>query len=338
MKRYGWFALMGVIVLAALVLSCGDKTPVSLGEDWEIYVIADQKDWDAVGPIIEDALEKKLVTPLVEDEYVVKHVLPKEMDKYLMMRNLLIISSMEEGKSMDNLLRKTLSKELYNKIVSGEEYLFVARDQWTRDQFIVFLAAKGVDLLKASVASYPDFIYNLFNRNRNERLRQRLFLRTLGRIELRFKVDYDWTMKIPIDYKLVYENKDEHLVHFQCPEPERNIFVHWIDNAKNIELTENWMVDKLNWIGKVYHQAKIEKGYYFTRKRRFENYEALTIIGLWQSDTKNIGGPVHAVAFRDTDQNRIYIIMGTVFAPDRRKEPYLRELEIITNTFKAFTL
>ena len=35
---------------------------------------------------------------------------------------------------------------------SGEEYLFISRNQWAREQFIVILASPGIEALKASVA------------------------------------------------------------------------------------------------------------------------------------------------------------------------------------------
>jgi len=326
---------IGLVFLIA-ILSCSDKSPVSLGEEWEIYAIADENDWQDVGTIIQDALQKKYVTPGVEDEYVVKHVLPKDMGKYLDRRNLLLISSMRPGSEMTKILQKALEPEVIEKIKSGDEYLFVSHDQWTRDQFLVILAAFDAKTLKASVASYPDYIYTLFNQNRNQRLRQKLFSRTQGLIEKQLKKAYGWTLKIPGYFYKKLDDPKQKLVQLNCPDPDRNIFVTWVDDAGKIELTESWMLNELNKILENYHKAYIQKGYYFTRRRRFQNSDALTIIGLWQSDAEQIGGPAQAIAFRDPGTNRIYLIVTTVFAPDRRKEPYLRELQLIVQTFKSF--
>lgn len=333
-----WLLPWFISLVALAFLSCSDKNPVSLGQEWEIYTIADQEDWQVVGPIITEALEKKLVTPLTEKEYVVTHVDPENLQDYLLMRNLLLISSLRPGSKMDKILRKALPDDAYEKIVSGEEYLFIARNQWAREQFIVILASPGIEALKASVASYPDYIYTLFDQTRNQRLREVLFFRTQGKIEKHLKKNYHWTFKIPYGYKIAREDKEKNFVQLSLLNPDRNIFIHWVDHPEKDKYHETWLLKKINWMGSNYNDAYVKEGYYYATKKKFRNYEATLLIGLWQSDTKNIGGPMQAYAFYVPEQDRYYVIYFNIFAPDRRKEPYIRELRTIVETFKAFAI
>ncbi len=336
MKRmiFGTAAVLALIGIFGLS-GCEKRSPVALGQEWEIYVVADQQDWDVIGQTITDILEKKLVTPQTETEFEVIHVDPKDFGRYLKMRNLLIISSLQPGTETDRIVRKALKDEYYDKVVKQEEYFFVSRNQWAKEQFIVVLAAPGKEALQASIDSYPDYIYHIFNQNRNHQLRFAMFKRTQGRIERHLKKQHGWTLKIPFYYELVDEDTSKKVVHLKSPEPERHLLVHWIDHPKSKKVNETWLKEKANWLGRYFYNAKIVDGYYFTAADRFQNRPALKIIGLWESENDAKGGPIEVLTFYDQNQDRIYVLMFGVFAPHHRKEPFLRELRLMANTFQS---
>ncbi len=336
MRRMVFGTVVMLALLAMLMLTgCEKRSPVALGQEWEIYVVADEEDWNVIGKTITEVLEKKLVTPQTENEFEVIHIKPEEFANYLKMRNLLIISSLQPGSETDRIVRKALKDEYYDKVIKQEEYFFVSRDQWAKEQFIVVLAAPGKEALRASIESYPDYIYHIFNQNRNEQLRFAMFKRTQGRIERHLKKQYGWTLKIPFYYELVDEDSTQRLVHLKSPEPERHMLVHWIDHPKSKKVTETWLKEKAHWMGRVFYNARIVDGYYFSSTDRFQNRPALKIIGLWESATDAKGGPVEVMTFYDKEADRIYVLMMGVFAPDHRKEPFLRELRLMANTFKS---
>ena len=187
-----WAALLVPLFLLALN-GCEKKSPVALGEEWQIYAVADSLDWQAVGNLVKEALEKKLVTPQVENEFEVIRVDPKDFGQYLHMRNLLLISSLQPGTTLDRILHKSLSDETYRKVVEKKEYLLMSRDQWARDQFIVILVSPDRETLRASIEAYPDYVYQLFNRNRNRRVQEELFMHTNGHLEKRLKKQFIMT-------------------------------------------------------------------------------------------------------------------------------------------------
>ncbi len=330
-----------VLVASALVMllgtfACSDKSPVSLGQNWEVFVVAEEGDWRAVGALIQETLEKPLSTPLEEKEYVVQHVPPEEFEKHMTMRNLIIVSSLEPGSETARILRRALDDEVYDRLVSGEEYLLVARNQWAREQFLLVIAAPGQAALRQSLETYPDYLYTLINENRNRKVRDLLFHRTYGRLEKRLKKMYAWSLKIPVGYQVVYQDTANRLVQLTKANPDRNLFIHWVEEAQRMPVSEDWLLQKVNWMSRFYQDGYVAQGEYFTTVERWKGHEVLMLVGLWKSDTHHIGGPMRAYAFRDADSGRVYVLFTNVFAPDRRKEPYLRELDAIVETFRAF--
>ncbi len=335
MKQIGKL-LFSVAFIALMVTSCEEKSIVSFGRDWEVYVIAEEDVWNEAAQFIRPALEKKLMTPMVEKEFVVEHVLPKNLNEYLQMRNLLLISVLNSDSRVNDILQQSIDKDVYRNIVAGEEYLFVTKNQWTTDQFVMILAAPDMESLVANVRIYPDYLYTYFNDFRNARLKDALFFHTQGRPENELKEKYGWTMKLPSGYHIELEDTTENFVRINKIDPDMNIFVHWMESQKSLNLSESWALEKTNWMISHYKNAYLQKGYYFTTENRFHNQNATYIMGLWQSDTEYIGGPMFTYAFRDSEIDRVYVVTGHIYAPDRRKEPYLRELELIVDTFKSF--
>ncbi|MBD3288797.1 DUF4837 family protein, partial [candidate division KSB1 bacterium] len=201
MKRIGILMLFAIFV-SLIFISCDDKSIITLGRDWEIYVVAADDVWERTEPYIRPALEKKLVTPMVEKEFVVEHVLPENMDNYLQMRNLLFISVLETDSRIDDILKQSVNEDLYENIQAGEEYLFVTQDQWAMDQFVMILSAPDIESLVSNVSIYPDYLYTYFDDYRNARLKETLFFRTQGSLENELKEKCGWTMKIPSAYHI----------------------------------------------------------------------------------------------------------------------------------------
>ncbi|MBD3290608.1 DUF4837 family protein, partial [candidate division KSB1 bacterium] len=175
-----------------------------------------------------------------------------------------------------------------------------------------------------------------FDDYRNARLKETLFFRTQGSLENELKEKCGWTMKIPSAYHIEKADTIENFVQIKRLEPDINIFVHWMDEQKSLNISESWALEKINWMLSHYENAYLQDDYYFTTEKKFNNRNATYIMGLWQSDTEYSGGPAFSYAFRDTENDRVYVIAGHVFAPNQRKEPELRELELIVKTFTSF--
>ena len=50
--------------------------------------------------------------------------------------------------------------------------------------------------------------------------------------------------------------------------------------------------------------------------------------GLWENKKKWAGGPFRSYAFVDVETNRFFYIDCGVYSPNKRKEPYLRQIDL----------
>ena len=338
LRTSGRALLLAVITVTFVLVAtsgCSQKLPMALGHNYEIYVVADKAEWDSLGTEIKEILEKTTITPQLEKVFEVIHVDPAHFRDYLDRRNLLIVSALEPRSPADDLLMRALDKDVVEKIKSGQEYLFVARDQWAIGQFIVILASKDIPTLKANIEVFPDFIYDLFYTERDRRYKEELFWRTESVLERKLRKDVGWTLKIPPRFKIEAEDPSvDRLVWLRRTYPDLNIFVHWqaVDGPQ--ALTSMWVDEKIRWIGaKYYDGATPVKDAVIYRRATFHGKPAVQVYGLWEITDKAMGGPFRAIAFYDPETGKIYLLYLVVYAPTHRKEPLLRRLELIADTF-----
>jgi hypothetical protein len=334
-----WRRVLGLIILLAvlggLLSGCSKRSPIAAGDEYVIYVIADDAEWEKLGQQITEIFEKKLVTPQVETVFEVKRAPASQFSQFKLMQNLLIVSAMEPRSEADQLVEQILDAETMKEVLAGEEYLFVSRDAYARGQFLMILASKDIATLESNIAVYPDYLYHLFLDERNRRLRESLFWLTEGSLERRLREAYGWALKIPRDFKLVEESPENRLVWLRWVFPDMNVFVHWQEGDDPSELTQRWVEDRVSWVLQAYYDsARVVDGYVFEKATTFQGLPAREMYGLWEITTKGAGGPFHAIAFWDDASKRIYLLNLVLYAPGRRKEPWLRRLDLIAETFQ----
>lgn len=329
--------MLGLVFLLLATSGCSQKLPTSLGRNYEIYVIADQAEWDSLGTMIKEIFEKTTITPQLEKVFEVIHVDPAHFSDYLDRKNLLILAALEPKSPTDELLLKALDKKAVDKIKSGQEYLFVARDEWAIGQFIMILASKDIPTLKANIEVFPDFIYDLFYQERDRRYKEELFWRTEAVLERKLRKDVGWTLKIPPRFRIEAEDPSvDRLVWLRRTYPDLNIFVHWEAADGPEALTSMWVDKKIRWIGaKYYDGARPVKDAEIFRRGTFHGKPAVQAYGLWEITDKAMGGPFRTIAFYDDETKKIYLLHLVVYAPTHRKEPLLRRLELIADTFSV---
>ena len=66
-------------------------------------------------------------------------------------------------------------------------------------------------------------------------------------------------------------------------------------------------------------------------------HPAIQLTGVWQNDreTRPAGGPFRSYGFYDLNTQRLYLVDMAVFAPGKKKLPYLRQLDVMAQTFKT---
>ena len=118
--------------------------------------------------------------------------------------------------------------------------------------------------------------------------------------------------------------------------PERWLFVRWIEGKDASRLNQDWVVGERNRIGAEYYGGdRLSGSYLFSQRTEFLGRPAQLTTGLWENEEKVAGGPFRNYTFIDEPTGHLYMIDIAVYAPGRDKYPYLRRLDIIAHTFRT---
>lgn len=72
----------------------------------------------------------------------------------------------------------------------------------------------------------------------------------------------------------------------------------------------------------------------FTRSMMLNGHYVLEARGLWEMKNDMMGGPFVSYTQVDTIQNRVIVAEGFVYAPEKKKRPFIRRLEAAIQTLK----
>ena len=153
---------------------------------------------------------------------------------------------------------------------------------------------------------------------------------------------YGWMVRVPLDFKLIKQSSKDQFVMFLRKLPYRWFSVFWVEATDPSIITKEWCIATRNEIGKkFYDNESVEEIAEPVRTEEviFLNRHALKLKGLWKndSDVDPAGGPFRMYCFFDEPTERVYFIDMHLFSPDfkKRKIHYLRQMEIMANTFKT---
>jgi len=141
---------------------------------------------------------------------------------------------------------------------------------------------------------------------------------------------YDFSIRIPRDWIILEEG--ENFLWLGKDYPMRWFSVSWKDGDKTLEINPwDWRCQ----IGeKLYQEISIDSIAQSEGEIAINHWTGQQIRGLWYHDIEPKGGPFSSVIFHDESANRWYFLDMQVYAPDRSKMRYLREMEVMAQTFK----
>ena len=150
--------------------------------------------------------------------------------------------------------------------------------------------------------------------------------------------NYGWKIRIQHDYYLVKESEDGNFIWLRRLDPDRSLFVYRF-KAKGLDREDSgWLIEKRDSLGTIYFESdSVSKEDSYMVNTEFCGFPAVKLIGIWQNHKLFIGGPFRTYAFFDPEQKYIYMVDILVTAPDKRKKPYLDQLEVMANTFRLLT-
>jgi hypothetical protein len=324
------------LLVISIISNCERKL-TGWGDDADIYVLADSLLWQSTEPVIQDIFEKPIITPQDETIFTIQRT---DLNNFQRYKNLLFLATLDGEGEVSQIVKNNLSPEAQQKVKEGN-YVFLQKEKWASDQLIMFLVSTDSSKLIQKIQENQNYIFNLFDNYWNETKKDQMY--RPGRekeLEQYLIENYGWTFEVPYDYQIFIEKPDSNFVMLRRMLPERWLFVYWIENEDPAILSEKWVINTRDTLGKrfyegdkveqIYNQPDIEAVDFLGRR-------AFKIEGLWRNDIKEAGGPFRNYTFYDEPSQRIYMLDFAIFSPrlKRPKRMYLRQAEIILHTFRT---
>jgi hypothetical protein len=285
-----------------------------------------------------NALEKKEYYPTEEYIFSIKKVSLSEFERYKFWRNLIVIGSTGR-KYIDNIL----GEEAKEEIKEGAQ-LFFERDLWVRLQTVILLVGNDTKETQKLIDRSGKTVYDILRKEEKERFTKVVYMNGYQESEtLEMERLLGASFKLPFGYKLV-KNEGDFLT-YSRRNPDR--FVTLLARTGTIN---NPIKFRDSLFSRYFNEDEIfkdsieiyigeEKSRYLSLVTldtiKFKNTETLKLKGVWVND-KVKGGPMGGpfVSYFFEKEGIWYFLDGHVFAPGKKKWPFLEEVDIILNTFK----
>ncbi len=354
-----------LLLLFGLVLGCeGDYRPRAVGEEGKITVVMDSSLW--TGP--EGETFRKTVTPWIETlpqperAFEIRHLeLSNERayDRIKGLKNVVIAAPLSDSTNEANFLRRRLSEDARQAIQNGQSAVVEKSDLWRRSQRTFFVTAATPDALAEVLRnrgadikrSLKDVTLQRMQREMYDRARKFALEDSLMR-KHRFAVNVQHDFQIAVD--TTTQSSGFVWLRRLLAQTRREFFVYYEENASPEQLTPEWIYATHDSLTREHFRGNVSGFVRIDYRRSLETrrsnpldrygYESR---GLWhfvkpadeEGEFLNLagGGPFLIYAFYDRSSDRIYMLHGSVFAPDYDKLRFIRQMEVMANTFRTKT-
>ncbi len=336
MKPLKKFFKTQTILLALILAGCFGK-PESQGDGANIYVIADSTDWAVLEPTLKEVFQKVIITPQPEYLFELIWVSPDNFGEHARKKNLVLAGALQSPGGV--IAKVGLSSEVKERVAEGSAFVFPKPDQWAENQLLVVLVSNTLEELQEKLLDNRDYLYNLFKKKLDDETLTEMYSK-LEQVEMEKELleKFGWMVRIQHDYIINIERLQERFVMLRrsLPGRERWLFVHWIDDGDSAIITPEWAIQTRNRLTtKFYEGDVINQQYTKTDTVDFLGRRALLLEGLWENEQKVLGGPFRSYSFYDAPSGRVYMIDVAVLFPGGKKEPFLRQLDVMAHTFKT---
>jgi len=337
------YVLLLVFIFVLFIgMGCNQKGQ-SLGSVRNVVVLADSLLWEQVGTHIKTVLSKEKYTPQPEMIFVLNRVDPAKIGNLKKYPQILLIGTLDQEGVTKDLLDQLLPLNSRGRqlVENDERFFFPVKDPWSREQLLGVVVSKDLPTLKENLELNKKTIFEAFDDHINNRVLQQVYYSDEQKeIENEFMSKFGWSIRVPHDYFIAMDSSDARFIWLRRSGPKRllrDLFVYWEPVNDPSILSKEWVLETRTNLTNKYYQGD----YVYTDNLisveeeivNFQNRYAIKLEGIWQNDSLSIGGPFRSYAFYNEGDGRLYLLDGSVWAPEQRKWPYLRQLDLIVHTF-----
>ena len=335
-RKHHWIfeAALGLVTLAG----CGPRLPESVGPAQEILVLIDPADRENLEPHLKEVFERILYTPQEEKIFRLQFANVADFEKYENKRrkNILVVAELDAPHPAADFLRNILSPNAQNAVRRKRSAVFWKEDVWAKEQLLMAVSGNDSAGLVENLRMEADRLYERIEDARNKRIRSLIYgYGERTDVTDRLGREFGWQVRVAFGYRILEAYPDSGFVVLTKEGPNRWLFVYWEDGTSPDELSEEWCIRKRDTITqRFFDRDRIVQDHLEIGQAEFAGNLAFVLQGLWENKKKWAGGPFKSYAFVDVETNRFFYIDCGVYSPNKRKEPYLRQIDLMARTFK----
>ena len=358
-----------VSLLAAGCLSNTDYRPEASGPSGEVTVVVDSTRWNGdVGQALRETLGQPIETlPVPEPAFDLRQVdlTPTNIDRLHRHKNVVVAAALSASTQEAQFLRQQFSEDARQAVKTGGGTVVARPNLWRREQEVYYIAASTPEELATTIRDWASSLRDSLNVVTRRRMQQEMFEK--GRqqaLEDSLMQQHGFAVNVQHDYVIATDTTYSGpegaqggfvLLVRKLPDTWRRLFVWYRENADPSTISRDWILSMRDSLAGEYLQGAL-RGAAYTDRRRPLNVEEIDYLGRYAYETRGLwymsvtdtsaasdtvrtpvgdGGPFVNYTFYDQQQDRLYMIDGTVFAPDYDKREFLRQMEVIAYTFRT---
>ncbi len=330
--------LLLIVTIAALLLCACDGerhpngrrkrtasllTPKSSGNPYEVMVVCDDSVYQGfAGKALQTILDKSLLgLPQAEPQFHKSHITEKHYNH------------------ITNIFRNIV------KINIGREYTMakmkIDKDVHSTPQLIITIQGPNQVVTSQYITEHTKDIVSLISTTEINTAANEFYYEHNVKFAKKVKEMFDCNFYIPVDIKKMKVGKDFIWASNDGISSIQNICIYSLPYVSEKMLTRNPYIALRNKVmadniaGE--HEGAVmstNSEFVWTKNISVRGDYAMEARGLWEMTTEAMGGPFVSHSRIDTVNNRIIVVEGFVFAPDKMKRTMIRRLEAALYTLE----
>lgn len=356
-----WGLLTSVLLLATLGCE-GDYRPNAIGKEGVLTVVMDSSHWTGpVGEALRENVTPWVQTlPVTERYFELQHLefsSERVYERAQKLKNVMIVAPLSDSTNEANFLRRRFSKEAEQAVLNGQSAVVEKPNLWRQSQRVYFVTAATPEALAEALKKEGREIRRTFKKVTLDRMKREMYSDGRNRAledslmeRHGFSLNLQPTVQLAIDTttassgfvwlrRLLAQTRREFFVYYvEDVSPDR-ITPEWIFATRD-SLTRKYLRGNVTGFVRIDYRRPLE-----TRQISFLDRYGYETRGLWYMATPveeeggfrpvGGGGPFVNYTFYDQATDRVYMLDGSVFAPDFDKLQFIRDMEIMAKTFRT---
>ncbi len=356
-----WTFLVSVVFLFFLGGCEGDYRPRATGPEGEVVVVMDSTHWTgAPGEALRENVAPWVQTlPVTERYFQLRHLELTEgrFNRIKDMKNVIIAASLSDSTNETSFLRRRLSDKAEQAIQNGQTAMVSKPNLWRRSQRIYYVAAATPEALSETFQKQGVEIRNTFKEVTLQRLEREMYEKARQTsIEDTLMKRHGFAVNVQHDFQIAVDTTtaSEGFIWLRriLTETRREFLLYYIEDVSPNQITPEWIYATRDSLTRKHLRGNVQ-GFVQVDYRRPLKTQQLSFLNRYGYETRGLwymvtpvqgsnevrpvggGGPFVNYTFYDQETDRVYMMDGSVFAPDYDKLEFLRQMEVMARTFRT---